>query len=180
MCGAAGSPAGTDCFVSPAPPPSVTSRGPGWPAAGHWLTSRRSLASPQHAQWALLIHKKLWYTFGRIMFFEVKEWSGPGLSLREYINCLQSRKRSIWNSTYFIYFVSDVTCNNSKEKYQDWLLFCLTKVLDSLGLRRVCKKLLFPSSPAALYSYPGPADLGLRSGVLPARPRLGRDFFCCL
>ena len=69
-----------------------------------------------------------------------------------------------------------VTCSNSKEKYQVWLLFCLTKVLDSLGL-----KLVFPSSPA-LYSYPGPADLGPKSSVLPARPRLGRElnFFCLL
>ena len=56
------------------------------------------------------------------------------------------------------------------------VLFDPTKVLDSLGLRRV-----FPSSPA-LYSYPGPADLGLKSSVLPARPRLGRElnFFCLL
>ena len=75
------------------------------------------------------------------------------------------------------------TAPNSKEKYQVWLLFCFTKVLDSLGLRPVCKnkKLLFLSSPA-LYSYPGPADLGLKSSVLPARPRLGRElnFFCLL
>ena len=42
-------------------------------------------------------------------------------------------------------------------------------------------KACVPSSPA-LYSYPGPADLGLKSSVLPARPRLGRElnFFCLL